>query len=103
MRDHEPIRSELAREDADFIDIVQEFVNNLPGRIEELKKALEEADFERLRMKAHRLKGGGGSYGYPALTERAARLEAHARQGALDRCRQAFEELQLLAARVVVL
>ena len=39
------------------------------------RKALAESNFETIRMLAHRTKGTGTGYGFPALTEFGATLE----------------------------
>ena len=60
------------------------------------------AHFEALRVAAHQLKGSGGGYGYPSLTERAGVLEQHAKRQSVDDCLASFEELKELCSRVVV-
>lgn len=40
-----------------------------------LQAALDENDFERVRVLGHNLKGSGGAYGFPDLTEIGASLE----------------------------
>lgn len=67
--------SQLLTEDADLRDIVEEFVNGLPGRIEDLRKTYENLDWTQLKTLAHQLKGAGGSYGYPDLSQLAAIME----------------------------
>ena len=59
--------SQLVIEDPEMIDVVEEFVGELPNRITEMQNAHRELDWELLRTCAHRLKGAGGSYGYPIL------------------------------------
>ena len=44
-----------------------------------LKQALAEKDFEKLRNSGHSLKGSGGGYGMPRLTELGAALEKGAK------------------------
>lgn len=67
--------SQLLVDAPDLRDIVEEFVLSLDQRIQELKKAYEELDFADLRTLAHRLKGAGGSYGYPDLSKLAGQME----------------------------
>lgn len=97
-----PIASELVREDPAFADIVLDFVEGLPKRIKAMEEAVRAADFEALRVAAHQLKGSGGGYGYPILTDRAGMLEQSARDGAIDECVTAFEDLKNLCGRVTV-
>lgn len=63
-----------------FGEILQEFLNELPRRINQLGETLDAGDYQQLASLAHQLKGAGGGYGYPGLTELAARLESLAKQ-----------------------
>jgi len=96
------IGSELVRENASFAEIVTQFVAGLNERVARMEDAIRAADFDALRVAAHQLKGSGGGYGYPILTERAAELERHARNQALDPCLKAIDELKTICERVVV-
>ena len=69
------LHSQLLNEDATLIDIVEEFVNGLDGRIQEMKAAFASNDCASLATLAHRLKGAGGSYGYPELTVAGGEME----------------------------
>lgn len=96
------IESDLVREDASFAELVMQFVAGLSERVTRMEEAIRAADFNALQVAAHQLKGSGGGYGYPILTERAAQLERHARNHALDQCVEAIEELKDICERVVV-
>ena len=96
------IGSNLVREDASFAELVMQFVAGLSERVTRMEEAIRAADFDALQVAAHQLKGSGGGYGYPILTERAAQLERHARNQALDQCVEAIEELKTICERVVV-
>ncbi len=96
------IGSELVREDEGFIDIVEEFLNGIDERLQIMERAISTNDFEALRVAAHQLKGSGGGYGYPIVTERAAELEKLAREGAVDDCRESLDQLSTLCARLAV-
>lgn len=96
------IGSDLIHEDASFAELVTQFVAGLSERVTRMEEAIQMADFNALQVAAHQLKGSGGGYGYPILTEHAAQLERHARNHALDRCVEAIEELKDICERVVV-
>ena len=98
----DPIGSELMRDDPSYADIVVQFVEGLSERLANMEEALSTSDFQALRVAAHQLKGSGGGYGYPLLTERAAELERHAKESLSDQCGKELEELKQLYARVVV-
>lgn len=52
-----------------------EFAAAMPERRDGLIGAFRAGEYELLRTRAHQLKGAGGGFGYPELTERAAALE----------------------------
>lgn len=64
--------------DPDLGEIVDEFVAEMPDRVEKLQRLAAAADWESLRRTAHQFKGAAGSYGFDVLTTSAAQLEAAA-------------------------
>ncbi len=61
--------------DPDLADLVEMFVEEMPGRIQSLETQASGRNWEQLRRTAHQLKGAAGSYGFIDITPRAARLE----------------------------
>lgn len=96
------IGSELLREDASLEDVVLMFVDGLTERVAAMETAACDGDFEALRTSAHQLKGSGGGYGYPILTERAGVLEQEAKAQATEQCLATIEELKQVCDRIVV-
>ncbi len=94
----DPLVSTLLAEDPDLRDIVEEFVRGLSDRVSELERALTEQDWTSLQREAHRLKGAGGSYGFPPITEVAARLEADIHAEQPQKFDAWIEQLRRLAA-----
>lgn len=82
--------------------ILPAFVERLPGRLDELCKALEEENFEDLQRLAHRLKGAGGSYGYPTLSEMAKSLELAARAGDRDEATTSLASIREVCAAIQI-
>ncbi len=70
----DPIRSAF-EDDPDMIDIVREFVHAFSDRMTALEDSLAKGDLPRVQILAHQLKGAGGGYGFPQITEAAASLE----------------------------
>lgn len=97
-----PIVSELASEDSSFTGIIVEFVNGLPERLRVMEDSLQMADFQALANAAHQLKGSGGGYGYPMLTEQAGKLEMMAKHRAQAACAELVANMKALCARIVV-
>ena len=67
--------------DPDMLEIVREFASELPARIAKLEAHLAANDMRALQTLAHQLKGAGGGYGFPQITELAASLESALKQG----------------------
>lgn len=96
------IGSELLRDDSSLEEVVLAFVDGLKDRIAGMEAAVREGDFEALRTSAHQLKGSGGGYGYPALTDQAGTLERQAKSHAAGECLAAVDDLRKLCDRIVV-
>jgi HPt (histidine-containing phosphotransfer) domain-containing protein len=75
----QPIHSVL-REDPDMVELIELFVGDMPSRIEALCDALDQADHQMLMHLAHQLKGAGGGYGYPQITDAARIVEQATRE-----------------------
>lgn len=70
----EPIVSEF-HDDPDMAELLQEFGESLEATCERLQQALREENLEDIRRIGHQLKGSGGGYGYPQITEAGGALE----------------------------
>lgn len=70
-----PLRSEFVS-DSDMIELVQEFVQELPNRVELIESMLAKASYSDLRRLAHQIKGAAGGYGFSPISESAAKLES---------------------------
>jgi HPt (histidine-containing phosphotransfer) domain-containing protein len=70
----EPLRSGFA-DDPDMREVLDEFVAKLPERVRQLGDLLEASNVDELRRAVHQLKGAGGGYGFPAITDAAAIAE----------------------------
>jgi HPt (histidine-containing phosphotransfer) domain-containing protein len=68
------IHSEFA-DDPEFRELLEEFAAAMPVRREGLLEAHRTAAYALLRQRAHQLKGAGGGFGFPQLSELAAELE----------------------------
>lgn len=65
----------LLRDDPDLQELVAMFVGELPQRVESLRRQIQCGDWNEVRRTAHQLKGAGGSYGFPQLSQAAAAVE----------------------------
>jgi CheY-like chemotaxis protein/HPt (histidine-containing phosphotransfer) domain-containing protein len=72
----EPLHSILVEQDPEFLEIVDQFVQNLPDIIATIAGSYQQQDWKHLRETIHNLKGMGGGFGFPQLTDTAAEIEA---------------------------
>jgi HPt (histidine-containing phosphotransfer) domain-containing protein len=95
----EPVYSEFAG-DADLAEILEEFVSGLDEHVSQMRDALAHGVHSELRRLAHQLKGAGGSYGYPQLTEAAAALESAAKDEDTEAATLKLGEMASLCAAI---
>lgn len=87
--------------DPDLHEIVEMFVEEMPGRIRDLQQQFATNDWDELARLAHQLKGAAGSYGFDQITPYAARLERSVRNGLpMNEIRSAHEDLCQACGRV---
>jgi histidine phosphotransfer protein HptB len=95
----EYVYSRLAS-DPDLREIVDLFVEEMPGRVANLLGQLDAGDWDGLRRTAHQLKGAAGSYGFDPISPSAGRVEAAVRNAEPeDRIRETVKELVDLCNR----
>lgn len=83
--------------DPDLAELVELFVEEMPGRIQGLADCGERRDWSDLSRIAHQLKGAAGSYGFTQITPVAQQLERAAREGTNEPLiRECLEELVAL-------
>lgn len=97
-----PIRSLLPTDDAELREIVEEFIQLLPAKIEQMEKAVAEEDLEALVALAHWLKGAGGTVGFDCFTDPATQLENVAGEGSMPEAGQVLATLRTISHRIAV-
>lgn len=78
--------------DADMEDIVPGYLEKRRAEVAKYQAALAAGDFEAIRMLGHKMKGTGGGYGFPVLTEIGGILEEQALAHNADGLRGKIEE-----------
>lgn len=59
----------------DLEDLIPGYLEGIRKTIQDLKSFLEKEDWESLRVQGHRMKGSGGGYGFPFLTDKGKQIE----------------------------
>jgi len=94
------LRSEMINEPR-LAKLLERFVERLPERVATIESLLQEKDMSALRQAVHQLKGAGGGYGFPQITEIAAKAEEQIKsQGDLETIRQQVHSLVALVRSV---
>ena len=96
----EVIYSEYA-DNPDLVELIDEFAAGLKADAESMRKVLENGDHDDLCRLAHQMKGAGGSYGYPMLTEVAKTIEEAAKAKDNDACMLTLDKFVILCQTVV--
>ena len=63
----------------DLEPLIPRYVDRRHKEIEDFRAKLAAGDFEALRLGGHSLKGSGGGYGFPQLTQIGAAIEMAAK------------------------
>jgi len=87
-------------DDPELTGILNDFVESLPARLAEMREALADNCYDEVRRIAHQLKGAGGGYGYPGLTEAARGLENAAQAQCRETILLALVQLSTLCRAV---
>ena len=80
--------------------MVEQFVQRLADRLDELERALADGDFAQLTTVAHWLKGSAGTLGLHEFTAPAAELEQAARSGERECAREQVAVVRILFDRI---
>lgn len=86
--------------ESEMAAILGDFVSHLEERVNEMRKVCEGERYDELRQCAHQLKGAGGSYGYPLLSEACATLEEAAKASDPSATAAAIEAIAALCQSI---
>ena len=93
--------SELA-DDPDMAPLVDNFLSKLTPKITNMTEYLSANRLEDLAILAHQLKGAGGGYGFPSISEAAQRVEKQAKTDPdLETIQIAVDELANLCRQAI--
>ena len=83
-----------------FLEMCQDFMKNLPARMEELNSSLEKKDAATFSRAAHNLKGVSANFNANAVNRMAEELERLGRQDELDAAGPLLEKLKAELVRL---
>jgi len=97
----EPIKSALLEDDPEIIEIVHNYIKNLPEVLKHIEEALQQEDWEHLKDLAHQVKGTGGNFGFVELSDIAGVIEFQALNKNVEELAGLFKKLDHVCERVI--
>jgi two-component system, sensor histidine kinase and response regulator len=97
-----PLVSNLPTDDADFCEIVEEFIERLNDKLEEMRTAASQNDWRTLGQLAHWLKGSAGTAGFTELTHPAIAMEDAIDKEDRRAITASLDELTELVGRIAI-
>ena len=88
--------------DPEIADMIPRFLENRARDVAILREAMARSDLEGARKTGHTLKGVGGGYGFPRISEVGGHIEEAAEEGRAEAVAAAIEELADYLGRVRV-
>jgi len=88
--------------DSELEDLIPGFLENRRNDVISMLKALEQEDYETIRVLGHSMKGAGGGYGFDAITDIGASLEQSAKGRNPEEIRKWIDRLSTFLERVEV-
>ena len=88
--------------DPEIKDIVPIFLENRRGDVTAILEALDQSDYEAIRILGHNLQGIGGGYGFNAITEIGQSLNKAAKEKKGEEIRELVGKLSSYLERVNV-
>jgi len=88
-------------DDEVVLEIINIFIDEYPGRMETLRKNIDEKDFDQLKFNAHSLKGVVANFVAPEVQELARQLEIKGANKDLEDVETLYNQLKEKAAIVI--
>ena len=98
--DASPILSDLLEEEPGMASLIKSFIEQLPDMVSSLKSALKSGDDELFKKTAHNLKGMGGGFGFPQISDLGGRIEFEFAKEDAAAITKSIEEVESLLARI---
>ncbi|MDD4599968.1 hypothetical protein SDC9_13829 [bioreactor metagenome] len=80
--------------DQELADLIPGFMENRNSDIIQLTAALQQEDYAKIMVVGHTLKGIGGGYGFPVITDLGAAIEQAAKDQDIDKAYELVAELK---------
>lgn len=99
--DTSAIKPQIDEDDERFLQLVKRFVARLPTQVDTINTHFSDKNWPAFSAEVHNLKGLGGGFGYPSLTELANALEFIVKKQAYHELADSMAQLNTLVDRIV--
>jgi hypothetical protein len=97
-----PTKKIIAHLDPDLRDLIPGYLKNRRKDIKTITNSIKIADFDKIRMLAHSMRGSGGGYGFMPISKIGEALEEAARIKDLNQIKKHLDELSDFLERVTL-
>ncbi len=97
-----PTNKIIAHLDPDLRDLIPGYLKNREKDIKTITKSIKVADFDKIRMLAHSMRGSGGGYGFMQISKIGEALEGAAKIKDLKQIKKHLDELSDFLERVTL-
>lgn len=98
----EPIHSDLLHQDSIVKELLADFINELLKMLTHIKMSFVNEEWPNMCATVHDLKGMGGGFGYPQLSELAEKLETELKNENYQAVRMLLNELDNMCQRIKI-
>ena len=95
------LTSNLLLDEPDLIDLIDKFMIRLPTLQDVINHAHTDNNVEELSGLIHQLKGVGGGYGYPMLTELCINIESQIENQNSESIKALIEEFNMMVEKIL--
>lgn len=92
----------IVKVDSDLEDIIPGFLQKRQEDIKEIQVALDNDNYDTIKVLGHKMKGVGGGYGFDAITDIGGMIEQAAMEKNMQEVKQAILELAQYLEKVEV-
>ena len=91
------------RVDPELQALIPNYLENRHKDIQTMRQALEQGDYETIRVQGHSMKGSGGGYGFDAITDVGQSVENAAKNRNVEEIKKGLEALSDYLDRLEVI
>ena len=92
--DYQALFNRMGQDHELAVEIATIYLHDVPVKIKELGKALEDKDIKKALLTAHSIKGNSANTACMAMCETAGKMEVHGQAGELDEIENLLPELE---------